>query len=278
MADLFRKSSIEKLSNPEQLDRSIKIASPMSWLALLGVVLVIVSTLIWSLFGVLPTTKSVTGILVSSENACAYYADKSGKVLKKYVNSGDEVKKGDTIIKVKSNDGEEHSIKADNNGKITKLLVDVGVELFSGTEIARFTPDLAYDNIVVCFVPLIEAQKITKDMKVLLYPSSVDSQKYGHMEAEVYSVSEYAVNAGNLKYVLGSDNLVADQFINNGPVISVICKIKTDSSTNSGYYWSSENGKLLTISNGTFMSAKIVVDECAPITKLFNNIKDLLEG
>ena len=228
MADLFRKSSIEKLSNPEQLDRSIKIASPMSWLALLGVVLVIVSTLIWSLFGVLPTTKSVTGILVSSENACAYYADKSGKVLKKYVNSGDEVKKGDTIIKVKSNDGEEHSIKADNNGKITKLLVDVGVELFSGTEIARFTPDLAYDNIVVCFVPLIEAQKITKDMKVLLYPSSVDSQKYGHMEAEVYSVSEYAVNAGNLKYVLGSDNLVADQFINNGPVISVICKIKTE--------------------------------------------------
>lgn len=277
MADLFRKSSIEKLSNPEQLDRSIKIISPMSWLALLGVALVIVSTLIWSLFGVLPTTKSVTGILVSSENACAYYADKSGKVLKKYVNSGDEVKKGDTIIKVKSNDGEEHSIKADNNGKITKLLVDVGVELFSGTEIARFTPELAYDNIVVCFVPIIEAKKITKDMKVLLYPSSIDSQKYGHMEAEVYSVSEYAVNAGNLKYVLGSDNLVADQFINNGPVISVICKIKTDSSTNSGYYWSSENGKLLTISNGTFMSAKIVVDECAPITKLFNNIKDHLE-
>ena len=127
-------------------------------------------------------------------------------------------------------------------------------------------------------MPLTEAKLLKSGMEVLLYPSSVDSQKYGHMEGEIYSVGKYAVNANNLIYVLGSDNLIAEQFINNGPVISVICKIRTDSSSNSGYYWSSENGKLLTITDGTLVSAKIVIDECAPITKLFNNLKEQLEG
>ena len=41
MADLYRKSSLDKLSNPEQLDRMIKISSPLSWLALIAVLLVI---------------------------------------------------------------------------------------------------------------------------------------------------------------------------------------------------------------------------------------------
>ena len=48
MADLYRKSSLEKLSNPEQLDRMIRISSPMSWLALAAVLLVIVAAAIWA--------------------------------------------------------------------------------------------------------------------------------------------------------------------------------------------------------------------------------------
>lgn len=278
MADLFRKSSIEKLSNPEQLDRSIKISSPMSWLALMGGFLVVMATLIWSVVGVLPTTKNANGILVNAESTCAFYSDHSGIVTNIYKESGDKVGKGDDIIKIKSSDGKEYIIEAYGDGIITELLVSYDSEIYSGTEIARFTPDIKQDNVVVCFVPLTEAKQLKKEMNVLLYPLSVDSQKYGHMEAEIYSVGNYAVNANNLKYVLGSDNLVSEQFTNNGPVVSVICKIKTDSSSNSGYYWSSENGKFLTVSNGTLMSAKIVIDECAPITKLFNNLKEQLEG
>lgn len=278
MADFFRKSSIEKLSNPEQLDRSIKISSPMSWLALIGVFLVIIATLIWSIVGVLPTTQSTYGILVNSESSSAFYSNKSGSVTNIYKKPGDKVSKGDDIIKIKSSDGKEYIIETDSDGTITELLVDYYSEIYSGTEIARFTPAISQNNVVVCFVPLMEAKQLKAGMEVILYPSSVDSRKYGHMEAEIFSVSKFSVNASNLKYVVGSDNLIADQFVNNGPIISVICKIKTDSSSNSGYYWSTENGKNLTVSNGTLMSAKIVIDECAPITKLFNNLKEQLEG
>jgi len=72
--------------------------------------------------------------------------------------------------------------------------------------------------------------------------------------------------------------MVAEQFAANGPIVSVVCKIKTDSATKSGYYWSSDSAKNLTISNGTVITAKIVVDECAPITKLIGKFKDDMEG
>lgn len=278
MADLFRKSSLEKLSNPEQLDRSIKITSPMSWLALLGVTLIIAATLIWSFVGTLPTTQTVSGVFVSTESTSALYSDYGGVVRRIYKRAGNTVKKGDDIIKIKTNDGKEKIIEANKSGKITKILVSGYTNIYPGAEIARLTPDISQEQVVVCFVPLAESKQIKKNMKVLLYPSSVDKQKYGHMEAKVHTIEEYPVTSDNLKYILGENNLVADQFMKNGSVISVICKIKTDSSTASGYYWTNKKGETLTITNGSLVSAKITIEECAPITKLFNNLKEKLEG
>ena len=54
MADLFRKTSLEKLSSPEQLDKMIVITPPSFWMALSGAGLVIVVALIWSILGRLP--------------------------------------------------------------------------------------------------------------------------------------------------------------------------------------------------------------------------------
>ncbi len=278
MAGLYRKSSIEKLSNPEQLDRAIKLTSPMSWLVLLGVVIIIITTLIWSIVGTLPTTQTVNGITVNPGSACAYFSDCSGTVTKLLKKSGDQIKKDDGILIVKSNDGKEYTVKATSDGKITEYLVEVDAKVYSGAEIARYTPSIGQDQIVVCYVPVSTAKQLKRDMKVLIYPTSVDSQKYGHMEAWVDTIGEYAAVTSNMWYVVGADNMVADQFLQQGPVVSVVCRFKTDANTDSGFYWTSEKGKDVTISNGTFVSAKIITDECAPIMKLFNSIKDKLEG
>ena len=54
MSDLFRKSAIEKLSSPEQLDKAIVITPPSFWIALAGGVLIVVVALLWGIFGKLP--------------------------------------------------------------------------------------------------------------------------------------------------------------------------------------------------------------------------------
>ena len=274
MSDLYRKSSIEKLSNPEQLDRMIKISSPLSWLALIAVLFMIAATIVWSIFGTLPTTETVNGVIVSPDSVCAIYSDAAGTVEKYYKNIGDAININDKIADIKTPDNRTASITAKYNGTLSALTAEIGSPVLSGTEVARMSVSSSDTQVVVCYVPLTAAQKFEKGMKVLVYPTSIDSQKYGHMEAEILFVEQYASNANGLAYVLGNGNLVAEQFISNGPVIAVVCKVKTDSSTKSGFYWSSTTGKELTVSNGTIVSAQIVVDECAPITKLIGKIKN----
>lgn len=278
MADLYRKSSLDKLSNPEQLDRMIKISSPLSWLALVAVLIVIIATLIWSVAGTLPSTETVNGMIVYSDSVNAAYSDFSG-VLEEYsVEVGEKVSSGDEIAKARHADGTVKSIKAELDGVLSAYSLETGSKILAGTEIARITPENTGSQVVVCYVPLVYAGKFETGMKVLVYPSSVDSQKYGHMEAEIVSVDEYAANTDSLAYVFGSGNMVSQLFASEGPVVSIVCKIRTDKETKSGFYWSGDNGKELTVSNATVVSAKIIVDECAPITKFIGKFKDNVEG
>jgi len=64
MAELFRKSSLEKLSSPEQLDKAITVSTPVSWLALIGITVIIGAVVVWSILGSLPTIVSAQGISV----------------------------------------------------------------------------------------------------------------------------------------------------------------------------------------------------------------------
>ena len=54
--NLYRKSVLERLASVDQLDKTIVITSPLSWIALLSVTVVIALTLYWSVVGTLPST------------------------------------------------------------------------------------------------------------------------------------------------------------------------------------------------------------------------------
>ena len=63
MAQLFRKSSIERLSSPEQLDKAIVVTSPMSWTVLIGIALIIVCFTVWAFCGTMPTVLKGKGVI-----------------------------------------------------------------------------------------------------------------------------------------------------------------------------------------------------------------------
>lgn len=274
MAGLYRKSSLDKLSRLDQLDKTITISSSMSWLALIGIALVISATIAWLVFGTLPTTVAASGVIVSPEYVCAEFSDYTGTVEKLYIDDGADFSEGDKIADIKTMDGKIMTVTASSAGKAFFPLKNTGETVYAGSEIVRYTPAGASDLIAVCYVPSAEAQQLKKDMRVLIYPSSVDCSKYGHLEATIRSVEKYSAEVRNMAFVLGSGNSVAEQFAAEGPVTAVVCELKTDPATKSGYCWSSSNGKEQVLLKGTFVSAKIVSDECAPIAKLFGiNLK-----
>ena len=58
-------------------------------------------------------------------------------------------------------------------------------------------------------------------------------------------------------------------------MVAVACELYPDTGTVSGYYWSNAKGAAVNVQNGSLVTAKIVTDEVAPITKLFSKLKDL---
>lgn len=193
MTDIYRKSNLEKLSSPEQLDRMIVVTSPMFWLAMVGAGIIIAAALIWSVTARLPVTLSGEGL---------------------YLGSAAE-----------------------------------------------------QDGTVVCYLPLADAKKITVGMTVLVYPSTDSDQEYGHMEATVLSVDDYVTSEDDMLATLKDDSLV-DYFASSAPVLAITCQLRADTSTASGFYWSSKKAANLTLAGGTLVTVKIVTEQKAPITLL----------
>ena len=110
MADLYRKSALEKLSSPEQLDREIVIVSPSFWLAVLGAALIIISALVWSIFGKLPLYVSANGIYMNRGGIHSVYSDQPGMVDEILVETGEEVKKDQVIVVLSSREA-KHTLE-----------------------------------------------------------------------------------------------------------------------------------------------------------------------
>ena len=115
-------------------------------------------------------------------------------------------------------------------------------------------------------------------MHVNITLDSLDSNSYGHMVARIINIDTYATPRAGMSSVIGSDNNLESSFTKDGAVVAVACELYPDKNTNSGYYWSNEKGSSVDVKNGSLVTAKIITDEVAPITKLFSKLKDLWEG
>lgn len=275
MADLYRKSSLERISSPEQLDKVLQVTSPMSWLALIGLTLIVVVTLIWSVVGTIPVTITAKGLISSPVGSNAVYTQEAGTVVSVRVRAGEELHLGDAVMTYKNASNEVVTVYSDQVGTVAGLAVKNGDPMNPGSEIIRVTPKATSSQIVVCYVPLAQAKKLERGMKVNVTLDSQDSQSYGKMVARVINIDAYAASTMGMESVLGSGNNLDSIFTRDGAVVAVACELYPDSNTVSGYYWSNNKGAGVTVTNGSLVTAKIVTEEVRPITKLFSKLGEL---
>lgn len=165
-------------------------------------------------------------------------------------------------------------ITAKQDGVVTEISVAVGSVVGQGGELMRMASSSGeQDNVIVCYVPLSDGKKIAPGMQVMVYPSTVNKQEYGHMEATVLTVDDYVTSTAQMKTMLG-DDLLVNSFTQDGPVIAVTCQLRTDETTASGYFWSSEKGADISIAEGTLVTADIVTEEKAPIQMVIPLLKE----
>ena len=343
---VYRKSLLERLSSPDQLDKMIVITSPSFWLAMLGGAIIIAVALVWSVFGRLPIHMETTGVFLSEQTTVYQTVETGGMVSSIEVAVGDVVAPGDVLAVLRNDTAErslnnlqerraevaavtldskqdvstadtvelinlklqyQHSgqsvyrnqfealrsalldslddeinaymymlektqVRAQSAGVVAEILTGEGAAVAEGSAVVSLRQTVGEQQ-VICYVPVSLGKTIAPGMEVVICPTTVNQQIYGNMMGEVVAVDGYVTSYSTMQSALGSDAL-AQMFAQNGPVIGVTCKLRTDDTTASGFWWSNKKGGTLTIAEGTIVMADIITEEKAPITMLVPYIKD----
>src|SRR3954453_18303726 len=97
---LFRQAALERLSSPERLDELMEVATPRTWLALLGLSGMLVAALLWGVFGSVPMLIHADGILIREGSVRTVDAPIAGEVQAVDVRAGDAVEAGQAVARI----------------------------------------------------------------------------------------------------------------------------------------------------------------------------------
>lgn len=277
---VFRKSALEKISSPDQLDKVLKVTSPMSWLALLGVTLILVFVVVWSFTGSLPSTITASGVIVRNNTSTNTILSSQRGTVQRVARLDAQVKNGTDVLELSTSTGTQ-MISSNLVGTVTEVLVKPGETVENGTEILRVRSAMTEDQkeMVVCYVPISDMDKIKRGMEVTVSLVSADSNSYGHMSGRVINVDAWAASQKAIASVVGNDNSMVNVLMGEGKgVCAVSCELTVDPTSVSGYAWSNEKGKTISLSAPQMCSVRIITERVPPITKLFAKLKDLWEN
>ena len=104
---IFRKAALERLSSPEQLDRLVTLTSPVGWLALLAIALMLAGAVAWSVLGTIPTRVEGAGILVAQGGQVFDAMSPSPGRIAAVTPVGTTVQPGDLVATLDSGQAEE---------------------------------------------------------------------------------------------------------------------------------------------------------------------------
>ncbi len=76
--NIFKKTSIDQITSPEQLNDYIKISNPSVWLIIASILIFLISSLIWGFFGSMSTSVTLKGVFTSGNIVC--FSDPSSEI------------------------------------------------------------------------------------------------------------------------------------------------------------------------------------------------------
>lgn len=271
MSKLYRKSALEKLASPEQLDRMVVIVSPSVWLAIIAGVILLVTSIAWGLTGSVPVLVSCDGEFYSDVGEIeSIYSEVNGFVRECSVQSGENVKENETLVVVEDMQGIRHRIKAKKNAAVYSVMAEEGSYLEIGQKVLQIRELTENESgIIYCYTSLNNARKISKGMEVMVYPNSLNTKEYGHMKGTVTGISRFVLNRGEMEKYIGNEEKISE-LLSGEYLVGIQCELEKDPESVNGYQWSNEKGKKLELQSGTSVTTEIVIANRSPFNTLFN--------
>lgn len=98
--DIFRKVALERLSSPEQLDLTMEVTRPRSWMVLGALGVLLATLVIWGFVGSIPTRVSADAVLIQSGGVFNIFASGTGPVTEVLMKEDELVTQGQVVARI----------------------------------------------------------------------------------------------------------------------------------------------------------------------------------
>ncbi|MCR5833983.1 MAG: HlyD family efflux transporter periplasmic adaptor subunit [Selenomonadaceae bacterium] len=312
---IFSQEALDKLRSPEKLDTMLPITTPVSWMALISVLILLFSVVLWSIYGAFTVKADGMGLIMDSAGVMNVSHIANGKISHLYISPGMHIKKGDKIAHMEqaeqsadtrmaqygmglaSNDrdamgrayqydakryqqGIAEDIYSDYDGIVDEVMVNVGSMITAGTPICSVRMTQNREDLTgLLYIPVDKGKRVEPGMTIQLAPNGVDISQSGSLIGVVRSVSQYPVTIQGIQQHLGNAQLA--QWIlqaQNSSVMEVTFDLVKDENSESGYLWTSQVGKHRPITAGSFCTGSIIIERKPPIEKVFHKLSQWLRN
>ncbi len=271
---IYRQKALTHTLSPEQLDQAIRITTPTGWLALSGLIGLLLLGLGWSIWGQAPITVTAQGILVRPGGVVRVVALEAGQLQDIQVDVGQVVTEGQVVATIHpvAEEGATQIISP-YAGEVLAVMRSKGDFVSQGTPILTMGPPGEELELVI-YVPFATGERVRPGMPVQISPVTVKKEEYGFLLGRVEDVADFPSTAEGMRHILGTDELV-QLFMSEsaeGAPIQVRVTLEPAPDAPSGYIWTSAQaasaGPPFKLTSGTLCSARIIVSQRRPINLL----------
>ena len=270
-----RKSAIDRLASPEQLDQLMTITRPRGWMALAVLWLMLGVGVAWGIFGRIPQKVSGRGIIIREGGILDVVSLGSGQIEEILVRPGQKIERDQIVARVRELDAARQSsvdVRSTLSGTVVEIRTAPGLLVTPGVAILTVerddTPILA-----VVYIDAADGKKVQRGMPIQIAPATVKKEVDGFMLGTVESVSSFPASREGMMALLQNESLV-DELSAQGPPIAISARLTTNPNTASGFRWSSGKGPATKITAGTPCTASVVVEEMAPVHLVIPALRD----
>ncbi|WP_375498169.1 NHLP bacteriocin system secretion protein [uncultured Nostoc sp.] len=210
--------------------------------------------------------KNIQAQLQEQNSKAATLAQEDLQTATTRKNEIQEVKR--EIAKLEQQLGNNSQIISQHSGRILEITVTTGQVIDAGTRLGSIDAENSSNKMVgITYFPVGEGKKIQRGMTIQITPQTVKRERFGGIVGKITTVSPFPITREAAASVVGNPEVVTGLMgEKQEAVIQVFADLQPDSTTFSGYKWSSSDGPQLKISSGTTTSVRVKVEERSPIT------------
>lgn len=176
-----------------------------------------------------------------------------------------EVKR--SIAQLEKQVTDQSEILSPQAGCVLEITAQVGQFVNPGTRLGSIEVQGQDSKMVgVTYFAVKDGKRIKPGMSIQITPDTVKRERFGGIVGQVTQVSIFPVTKEGASTLVGNPEVIENLMGEGGAMIEAISQLELNSSTFSGYKWSSSQGPDLKMSTGTTTTARVKIEERAPIT------------